>query len=85
VTILDSGKRPGRAREGLGWGIKDAQRWRWPLASFQDAVKMECGCAPESGGSHSLRSFHHRLVSFEPPARREEQKQIPEEAYTGTP
>jgi hypothetical protein len=48
-----------------------AQGWRRLLASLQDALKVGRGCWAGSGGSHSLRSFHHRLISFEPPARRE--------------
>ncbi len=35
-----------------------------------------------SGGSHSLRSFHHRLVSLDPPARLDESVVMTEHRFT---
>lgn len=40
------------------------------FAPFQGATNVHEGCWRESGGSRSLRSLHHRLISDEPPARK---------------
>ncbi len=53
----------------------DARRggWRGPLALLPERNLRSVGLCRGvlSGGSRSLRDLHHRLISFEPPARPE--------------
>ena len=79
TTITKSGERPGRAREGA-FGHHGCAGWRWPLASFQDAVKVERRCsgvrwfplaalvsppAHVSRASGSEENFSLRILDFE--------------------
>jgi hypothetical protein len=67
--------RPGRAREGREKGTRGlagniagghSNASRAPAGAHLVSVVVG---RPGSGGSRSLRDLHHRLISFEPPAR----------------
>lgn len=71
TTPTNHEPRPGRAREAhTGSGGQHRQgtfeRFSHPC---RGASRIGDGGRFGSGGSRSLRDLHHRLISFEPPAR----------------
>ncbi len=63
--------RPGRAREGHTGSVGQHRRGTFERFSrpCQGASRIGVVARHGSGGSRSLRDLHHRLISFEPPAR----------------
>ena len=71
--------RPGRAREGHARCC--GQHRRGTIARFSRPCRGAGRLGrPGSGGSRSLRDLHHRLISFEPPARQQNQRLFLESA-----
>ena len=72
TTPTNHEPRPERAREGhAGSGGQHRQETfeRFSRPCRAHPVSGMLG-RPSSGGSRSLRDLHHRLISFEPPARK---------------